>query len=312
METFITTSVIVLPTFLLIALGYLLRIAKIMDDEGSQKMNVLAFNVLIPAMVFYNIYSSPPQIDAHGGVMVFAAVSITVLFVVLMVLIPYIEKDSARRGVMVQGIFRSSFVVLGMGLVNSMYSGDKLGITAMMSAIIAPLFNGFAVIALETYGKGKTNIKRIAKGIITNPLIIGSALALALVSLDVQLPTVLEKVVANLSATATPLALLVAGASFRFSSIGDRRWQLVISCLGKLVLVPLVFMPIAVMLGFRGVELLSLLVLFGSPNAVSSHIMAYNSGGDAQLAGQIVVFSTCFSAATLFAFIYTLLSLNLL
>lgn len=312
METFITTSGIVLPTFLLIALGYLLRIAKIMDDDGSGKMNVLAFNVLIPAMVFYNIYSSPPQIDAHGGVMVFAAVSITVLFVVLMVVIPYIEKDSARRGVMVQGVFRSSFVVLGMGLVNSMYSGDKLGITAMMSAIIAPLFNGFAVIALETYGKGKTNIKRIAKGIITNPLIIASALALALVSLDIQLPAVLEKAVANLSATATPLALLVAGASFRFSSIGDRRRQLVICCLGKLVLVPLVFMPIAVTLGFRGVELLSLLVLFGSPNAVSSHIMAYNSGGDDQLAGQIVVFSTCFSAVTLFAFIYTLLSLNLL
>lgn len=312
METFITTCGIVLPTFFMIALGYLLRLLHVVSKAGGAGMNVLAFKVLIPAMVFYNIYRSPLDSVANWRLMGFAAGSVTVLFLLLMLVMPLIEKDNARRGVMVQGIFRSSFVVLGLGLVSSMYPDASTGVTAMLSAVIAPLFNGYAVIALETYGREKIDIKRIALGIITNPLIIGSVLGIAALLLRLRLPPTLDKTVSSLSSMATPLALLVLGSSFRVSSVGGHARQLAIACVGRLVLVPLVLLPVSVMMGFRGVELLSLLVLFGSPNAVSSHIMAYNSGADDQLAGQIVVFSTCLSVFTLFVFIYVLLSMGFL
>ncbi|MEG1777985.1 MAG: AEC family transporter, partial [Angelakisella sp.] len=222
------------------------------------------------------------------------------------------EKDNARRGVMVQGIFRSSFVVLGMGIVSSLYPDGNSGVAAMLSAVVAPMFNAYAVIALETFNVKKINLRRMVINIITNPLIIGSVLAIAMLLLKLRLPVILETVVADLSGIATPFALLVSGAAFHFSNVGDRLRQLIITCAAKLIIVPLIFVTISVMLGFRNVELISLLVLFGSPNAVSSHIMAFNSGADEQLAGQIVVFSTCFSAVTLFAFIYVLLSMGLI
>lgn len=312
MATFMTTSAIVLPTFLTIALGYLLRLCGVINEVGGERMNVLSFKVLIPTMLFYNIYNSHLPGPDDIKVMVFAAGSVTFIFVVLMLAIPFIEKDNTRRGVLVQGIFRSSFIVLGLGLVTAMYPNGGTGVTAMLSAVIAPLFNAYGVIALETYSNKKTSIGNIAVNIVMNPLIIGSVLAIVVLLLQVRLPAILEHTIAGLSGTATPLALLVAGASFRFSSIGDRARPLLIGCIGRLLVVPAIFIPLAVWMGFRNVELLSLLVIFASPNAVSSHIMAYNAGGDDQLAGQIVVLSTCFSAITLFGFIYALLSMGLL
>lgn len=312
METFMTTSKIILPIFLIIALGYALRFTGTIDDDGCTKMNKLAFRVFIPAMVFHNIYRSDAQVLTNMKIISFAVVSMTGLFVLLMAVIPLIEKDNERRGVMVQGIFRSSFVVLGMGIVTSVYPSGNTGVTAMLSAVVAPMFNAFAVIALETFSTQKLDIKRISINIATNPLIVASVAAIVMVALKVRLPSILEIAISDLSGVATPFALLVSGAAFHFSSVGDRARQLVIVCVGKLIAVPIVFVTISVMLGFRGVELLSLLVFFGSPVSVSSHIMAFNSGGDEQLAGQVVVFSTCLSAITLFAFIYVLLSMGLI
>lgn len=312
METFMTTSKIILPIFLIIALGYALRFTGTIDDDGCTKMNKLAFRVFIPAMVFHNIYRSDAQVLTNMKIISFAVVSMTGLFVLLMAVIPLIEKDNERRGVMVQGIFRSSFVVLGMGIVTSVYPSGNTGVTAMLSAVVAPMFNAFAVIALETFSTQKPDLKRISINIATNPLIVASVAAIVMVALKVRLPSILEIAISDLSGVATPFALLVSGAAFHFSSVGDRARQLVIVCVGKLIAVPLVFVTISVMLGFRGVELLSLLVFFGSPVSVSSHIMAFNSGGDEQLAGQVVVFSTCLSAITLFAFIYVLLSMGLI
>ncbi|MEG0753156.1 MAG: AEC family transporter [Angelakisella sp.] len=307
MDTFITTLHIILPTFLLIALGYIVRLSGTVNDEGCEQMNRVTFRIFYPAMVFYNIYTSDTDMLSNLGIISFASVSMTALFFLLMLGIPLLEKDNVRRGVLVQGIYRSSFVALGMGIVSSVYP-SQTGVTAMLSAVAAPMFNVFAVIALETYSDKKISIQRIVINIVTNPLIIGSVLALFMQSMELRLPAIAETVVCDLSKVATPFALMVSGAAFRFSSVGDRKRPLIMACLGKLVLVPMVFVTLAVVAGFRGVELLTLLVFFGSPNAVSSHIMAANSGADDQLAGQIVVFTTCFSAFTLFGFIYVLLS----
>ncbi len=312
LTTFITTFNIVMPVFLIIALGCGLRMVGIVDESGCKKMNKLAFDVLVPALVFYNIYTTDPQQVMDFRILGFGAVSIAVTFLLLILIIPRIEPDAAKRGVMIQGTFRSSFVVLGMGLAASMYPGQSLGITAMLSTVVAPMFNGLSVVALEIYSNKKPDVRRIIRGIITNPLILASVLALLMLLTGIRLPALVETVVDDVAATATTLSLLVLGGSFRFEALRHSHRQLFICCLGKLVILPLIFIPIAVALGFRQLELLSLLILFGSPTTVTSHIMAYNAGADDQLAGQIVVFSTCLSVLSLFGFIYVLLTLGLL
>ena len=75
---------------------------------------------------------------------------------------------------------------------------------------------------------------------------------------------------------------------------------------GKLVAYPLLFIALAILMGFRDAHLAVLLTVFGSPIAVSSFTMAQQMGGDDKLAGQLVVFSSLLSVFTMFLFIFGL------
>ncbi len=91
-----------------------------------------------------------------------------------------------------------------------------------------------------------------------------------------------------------------------FQAIGKNLRSLAIGVLGKTIIVPLLTIPIAVLCGFRGIELLSLTILFASPTAVSSYTMAEAAGHDGELAGQQVVFSSLVSLLTVFLWIFAL------
>ena len=66
-----------------------------------------------------------------------------------------------------------------------------------------------------------------------------------------------------------------------------------------------------ILLGFRDVELVTLIAIFASPSAVSSFPMAQQMDSDAELAGDAVVFSSMFSCFTIFLWIFAAKSLGL-
>ncbi|MEG0324236.1 MAG: AEC family transporter, partial [Raoultibacter sp.] len=144
------------------------------------------------------------------------------------------------------------------------------------------------------------------------PLVIAGAAGILCALIGVQFPVVIETTVLQVAQVATPLALIALGGSF---SIGDaqKNWR-VLSCIVavRLIIVPVVFLALAVVLGFRGPALGALLALFASPVAVSSYPMAQELGGDDELAGQIVALGTAVSLGTLFVLISVLASLGLL
>ena len=74
----------------------------------------------------------------------------------------------------------------------------------------------------------------------------------------------------------------------------------------RLLLVPGVVIPIGVLFHYSSAEMVTLLTLTASPCAVSSYTMAYQYGADSDLAGELVVFSTLFSAVTIVMFVYIL------
>lgn len=313
MATFVTTLNIVLPISLLILLGFLLRQIGILDGEGCGKMNRFCFHVLVPAMVFYNIYTADLASFSNPRLLLFCLVSVTAAFLALMVIVPRLEPDPGRVGVIIQGVFRSSFVVLGMGLATSMYPGQDMSIIAIASTVVAPLFNAYAVICLEVFSRQKPDPKKILLDVLKNPLVLSSAAALLFLLLGIRFPAAIDTTIKNISATATTISLIVLGGGLTFQGIGSYRKQLVLTVAAKLALLPLIFIPIAVWMGFSHMELLCLLILFSSPSPVTAGIMARNTpGADWQLAGQIVVFSTVFSVLSLFCIIYTLLSMGLL
>lgn len=297
---------VVLPLFFMMALGYFLKVIGIFNELFLKQLNNLCFKVFLPLVLFINIYQSD-FFELFSAKLILFAVSVVVIsFLLLMVIIPGIEKENNNRGVMIQGIFRSNYILFGVPIAQTLYGNENTGTTAILIAFIIPLFNLLSVMALSVYSKQKQSLRQVLAEIVHNPLIIGSAVAFFFVLTNLRLPVLIEHTVTDISKVATPLALIVLGGSFQFKSIGKYKQQLSISVLCKLIVLPGIFIPIGILSGFRNIELAALMALFASPTAVSTFTMAQNANVNYELSGQIVVFDSMLSIASIFLWIMIL------
>ena len=310
MENLIISLNVVLPLFFSIALGYILKRLGMYDGATLKTLNKLVFKVFLPVYLFYSIYSTDLSVAFQPKVMIFSVVGILAWFSLLMLLVPLFEKENAKRGVMVQAMFRSNFVLFGLPVAISLCGEDKIGTTSLLMGVVVPIYNVLAVVTLEVFRGGKPSVKKIVKGIVTNPLIIASVLGVGFYLLKIELPYAVEKTVIDFGKIATPLALMALGGEFRFSKVkGDIR-QLLASVAGKLVICPLFMVTAGILLGFRNEILVPILLMSGAPTAVSSYTMAQQMGGDGELAGEIVVFTTGISILTIFIWVFVLKQFN--
>lgn len=312
MENLILSFNIVLHIFLILSLGYILKKLKILDELTTKNMNSVNFKVFLPLLLFYNVYKTDLSVVFNPKLLIFSIISVILVFLLLFIIIPLLEKDNRKRGVIIQGIFRSNFVIFGVPVCEALFGQNATGVASMLIAVVVPLFNFLAVICLEIYRGGNINFKKIIKGIITNPLIIASIIGLFFIYFKIKLPTPIEKTINDISKIATPLAFILLGSSFTFSAFSVYIKQLSITILGKLIIVPGIVLYIAALLGFRNVELTCLLSVFASPTAVSSYTMAEQMDGDSILAGQIVVLTSIISIITVFLWIFILKQFHLI
>ncbi len=109
-----------------------------------------------------------------------------------------------------------------------------------------------------------------------------------------------------MASAATPAALLVMGASFYFQSVHKNLRNIVSGVLGKLIIGPGMALAAGYALGYRGIPLALLIVIFGAPCAVSSYTMAQQMDSNAELAAGCLIFSSLFSCVTICGWIFLL------
>ncbi len=296
----------VCPLLLLLLLGMILRKAGLFTNEFLGKLNALCFKVFLPAVLFQNVYASSFASSVQGNLLGYAVVSVLVAFAALFFMVPRFEKHCNRCGVVIQGGFRSNVVLFGLPISNNLFGPEHAGTVAVLIAFMVPLFNVLSIIALERFRGEEVKWNKVVLGIVKNPLVIAGAAGIVCSLSGLRFPSVVETAVLQVSQVATPLALIALGGSFSFSRTKDYGRPLFWTLACKLVLVPAVFLGIAVAFGCRGVELGALLALYASPAAVSSYPMAEQMGGDGELAGQIVAVGSAASILTIFAVIAVL------
>ena len=312
MENLIVSLNVVIPLFLSIGYGYFLKKINILSEDILYKLNTIIFHAFFPLLMFKNIYQTNIESVFELKLILYAVIMLIFMIVVLFITIPFIEKENAKRGVLIQAIYRSNFIIFGLSLVSSVYGEASTGITSILIAVIVPLFNIFAVIILEIFRGEKIHFLRSVQTVCKNPLIIGAVLGIIAMIFSIRLPRIIKSTISNFASITTPLALIILGGTFQFSSFHKLIKQLCIGVLGRLIIVPAIGLGIAILLGFRGIELLSLFAMFGSPIAISSYPMAQQMGGDGQLAGQLVVWTSAFSIITIFLWIFFMKSFGLI
>ncbi len=312
MESLILSANAILPIFLLMATGYLLRTLKVADKKGFDTVNRLVFKAFLPTLLFYNIYNTETSEVFDLRLVAFALAGVLLIFIVGYGAVFALTKDNARRGVMLQGFFRSNYAILGLPLVGYICNGEMTGLSALMVAFVVPTFNVLAVVSLERFRNGRLEAKKLLLGVVKNPLIIGCLFGVVFALLGIRLPKVVETTVSDVAKIASPLAIIVLGASFTFSSIKGSLYELVTVVAARLIVIPAIALLFAVLLGFRGEALACILIIFGAPIAVSSYSMAQQMGGDEALAAQVVVVSSAACLVTLFGWIFVLSGMRLI
>ena len=311
-ENFVACLDTVLPIFILILIGYVSKRLGLLDRNDVGKMNKVFFRVFMPVMLFYSVYQSDLSAAFQPKLVAYALGCTLLVFFVSLALVQALVPERKRRGVIVQGLFRSNLVVIGLPVVENLMGSQNLGPVVFLIATVVPLFNILAVIVLEYYGGEKTSPGKLFLDILKNPLILGTLAGALALLIGLRLPKPLETVARQMNQAASPVLLFLLGAFLQPKGLlRDLKAVLWVS-FGRLLLIPALTLIPAVLLGWRGVELASLIPVFASSTAVNSFTMAQQMGGDAELAGNIVVATSALCTLTLFFWCFLFKSLGLL
>lgn len=312
MESFLIAVNAVMPFLIYISFGYGVVKSGLADEAFMNKLNKVVFRAFFPLLMFNNMYQLKRDFSLNLTLVATAVLSVLFLQALLLLVVPRLVKENPRRGVIIQAIYRSNFVLFGIPLAANLFGDDGSALASMMVAIVIPVYNVTAVIILEMFrgDGGKTNPLVLVRNVCTNPLILGAAVGLVFFALRIKLPSSVEGPVSQFGGMTTPLALFVLGGTLHFSAIRGNLKYIVPSMTLKLALLPLLITALATVLGFSNVERFVIFEMYATPVATASYSMAQNMGGDGELAGQFVVLSTAASVVTIFLWVYLFTSIG--
>lgn len=314
MENLIFSLNATMPVFLMMVLGMLFRKTGILKENMIDGLNQFVFKIALPVLLFGDL-AKQDFAQAWDGKFVAFCFVVTLLSIGLATLMSVALKDKSLRGEFIQGAYRSSAAILGIAFITNIYGNS--GMAPLMIIGSVPLYNVMAVIVLSftrpgQEGMSSTMLKKTLKGIVTNPIILGILFGGLWSVIHLPMPAILSKTVSNLGGMATPLGLMAMGAAFDWKEAKKGMGPAFVASFMKLFGLCTIFLPVAVLLGFREAKLIAILVMLGSSTTVSCYVMSRNMGHAGVLTSSIVALTTCGSAFSLTFWLYVLKSLALI
>jgi hypothetical protein len=316
MSDFIFSVNVTLPIFLVMVIGWVLRRIGMLDEHFVTVANKFNFTVTLPFMLFRDIAAVDIREVFDLKFVLFCAIASSLCFWGIWGAAKLFVKDTGIRGAFVQASFRSSAAVMGLAFISNIYGSSAMGPLMIIGAV--PLYNIYSVIVLTFEAQGGDGTRDTGKireacvNIVKNPIIIAIFLGLFASLLGLEFPTFVNKTINSVAQLATPLALIVIGAGFEgrkaIAKIKPTIWASAI----KLVIQPLIFLPIAAWMGFTGEKMVAILIMLAAPATPSCYIMAKNMNNDGVLTASVVVATTLLAAFTLTFWIFLLRTMGLI
>jgi len=301
MENVIFLFNIVLPIFLLILLGLLLKRTKVVTDSFVKQLSNFVFKVSLPALIFQEL--SVVEIGTAFDPFLIGISVVLILFIygISWISANYLTKTPQDKGAFIQGSYRSNFAIVGLAMLSGIVDSAHLGKAVMLLAFVMPIFNVLAVIALTVPMQQASNDKLLStfKEIGKNPLIIAAYFSVPFSVFKITVPESLSITLEYLSDIALPLALIGIGASIDLKKLITASPLAFIASAYKIILFPILSVLIGFLLGLTDQDLLILFILMGTPTAVASFVMAEAMGSNSKMSGNIITISTFGSIFTI-------------
>ncbi|MDD6038711.1 MAG: AEC family transporter [bacterium] len=303
-----------MPIFLMMVLGYYLKKIKWLDEQTTKTLNNLVFRVFLPALLFMDLAKQDFGAIWDTSFVLFCLVA-TLLSIVISAGLSLLCKDRTDRGEFIQASYRSAAATLGIAFMTNIY--DNAAMVALMIIGSVPIYNTVAVLVLSLTSPESTAekntvvlMKKTLKNIATNPIILGILVGLIWSVAKLPQPPIMEKSITYLGNIASPMALIALGASFEFSDVRKKLDAILLVNFSKLFLYCMLFLPVAIWLGYRDEKLVAALIMLGSATTSSSFIMAKNMGHKGTLSSCAVMTTTLLSSFSLTLWLFVLKSLG--
>lgn len=296
----------IMPTLLVVFLGWLLRRSRIVSGEFAAQLNDFVFRVGFPFCLGLELYRVDLSEMFDLGLCLYASTAMTVVMILAMLIYPCLTSERPKLYSMVQASFRGNYLLYA-ALITEAFGSISLACAMMMCIFLTPLINLYASMLGGIYSNGKRDagsVKKILVSTLSSPLMIGVLVGLALNLLNIHVPKMVVSAAEKIGSCAMPLGMITLGAQLVIPERGAQRKLLVTATLYRNFLVPILILGGAVLLGYRGFRLAALLPLAASPAAVSSYVVAAKFGGDRELAGQLVMATTVLSIVSLLIVLY--------
>ena len=314
MDNFIFSVNVTIPIFLIILLGYILRRIGFLTDEFVRVANKYVFIVALPVMLFRDIAGSDVRKDMNVKFFLFCMIVTIIMFFLVWGIAKLALKDKTMVGAFAQAGARGSAAILGVAFVENICGNSGMAPLMIVSAV--PMYNIISVIALTFGGndrqRGTAGIKKAFVNILKNPIIIGILLGVPFSVFDIPIPAIPTRTISYIAQTATPIALIAIGAGFDSQQALTRLKPSLVATVIKLVILPVIFLPVAIGMGFGPSEIVAILIMVGAPATVSGYIMAKNMDNDYVLSSNIIVLSTLLSSVTLTLWVFVLKCLGVI
>ncbi|MCF6268384.1 MAG: AEC family transporter [Melioribacteraceae bacterium] len=301
MENIVFLFNIVLPIFLLILLGVLLKRINIISDVFVKQLATFVFNVSLPALIFLELASV--EIDTAFDTKLIVIVILLILFVfgISWLTANIFTKTPKDKGAFIQGSYRSNYAIVGIAMLTGIVDSDHLGKAVMLLAFVMPIFNVLAVIALTVpmNQASSGSIIKTLKEIGKNPLIIAAYFAIPVSIFEINLPSPITITLEYLSDIALPLALIGIGASIDLKKLLTASRLAFIASANKIILFPIISVIAGSLFGLKDQDIIILFILMGTPTAVASFVMAEAMGSNSKMTGNIIAITTLGSIITI-------------
>lgn len=313
MELFVSSLNVVLPLFIMMAAGWLLRKNGLVSAQGLSELNRVNARFFLPVMQFYNICEGDLLKGINPDFVVYSSAATVVIFLLCIFLVPKTVTDVKRQSALTLGIYRSNIAIYGLPLATGIFgSSEMVSNVLMMVSVCILITNFFAIMAVELFKGEKLKLLTLVWRSLRNPITYGLILGVAVQFLPFSLPGILLSPIKSLAAIATPMAFVVLGATFTFKSSIKNVKAISIVTILKLIVTPLLIIPAGIVVfGFRADSLAAMLCVFATPTAVNTLPLIKDAGADDELMGEIIVFTTGVSILTIFGFVYTFKLLGL-
>ena len=311
LESFYSAVNIVVPMIILILLGFSMRKLNVIDRPAMKKFDGIIYRIFMPTLLFKNIYDIDFSRAVSYKVFIFAASCLAVIFIIALIIPPKITSDKSKAASMAQGIVRGNYILFGVVVAEALYGEGNIGTVILLGSFTIPAINILSAVLIEIHKSGRTSPVKLIRAVLKNPMIIATILAFIFVTLKIKIPAPIFSVVKSLRNSTTTVSFISLGVGLEMIMTEDLK-PLIYALILRVICIPVIFMTLSILFGFRGQVLCAFMVLFAAPVAVASYPMAVAMGADGKLAGQLVCISTLLSIFTIFLWTFGLSSFGML